>query len=67
MHEHACIFVIKYPMIWILVIFYNAIMHRNEFGEVYSRYLLKKDSYKITLHFKTFTHFSMCFGGFTIF
>jgi hypothetical protein len=57
MHEHACIFVIKYPRIWILVLFYNAIMHKNEFGQIYSRYLLKRIYTKFTLHFKTFMQF----------
>jgi hypothetical protein len=66
MHEHACIFVIKYPRIWIFVIFYNAIMHKNEFGQIYSRYLLKRIYTKFTLHFYVFWRFLLFSGNYLI-
>jgi hypothetical protein len=49
MHEHACIVVNKFFNFCILGILFNAIMYKQEFGQVYCIDLLKRVHTKITL------------------
>jgi hypothetical protein len=44
------IFVINYSNIWIIGIFYEAIMHKLECGQTYCKYLLKRIPRKFTLY-----------------
>jgi hypothetical protein len=48
------IVVIKYSKLWFITIFYNAIMHKMEFGQVYYMDLLKVILNKFTLYFYEF-------------
>jgi hypothetical protein len=46
-----CIFVIKYYSIWFIGIFYNAIMHKMEFGQDYCRDLFTRILHKFISYF----------------
>jgi hypothetical protein len=55
------IVVIKYSKLWFIVIFYNAIMHKIEFGQVYCLDLLDRIIRKFIFNFFIFILFSMYF------
>jgi hypothetical protein len=44
-------FVINFSKIWMIGILYNAIMHNLEFGQAYSKDLLKRILWRFILHF----------------
>jgi hypothetical protein len=48
------IFVINYFKIWFIVILYNAIMLKREFGQAYGKDILKRIIYKFILYFSEF-------------
>jgi hypothetical protein len=47
-------FVIKYLKFWFIGIFYNAIMHKNRFGQAYYQDIVKRILNKFTLYLSKF-------------